>query len=547
MPSTTLKTAVFLAFLFLATPAAAKDTLVIGITQYPSTFHPNIDSMVAKTYVLAATHRDFTIYNPDWKPVCLLCTELPSLENSLARIVTRKDGTKAIDATYTIHEGAKWGDGTPITTKDVLFTWEVGRHREVGTANFELFANDIVDITAHDDRRFTLHFDKVTCDFASIDDFHLIPEHLERAVFEEDPARYQNRTLYDADTTNPGLYSGPYVITEALPGTRISLAPNPYWWGKKPFFKKVTLKIIENSAALSANLLSGDVDMIAGELGMLTDQALVFEKRLQKERPGAYTVMFKPGLIYEHIDFNLDAPELRDVRVRRALIHAIDREALSKHLFAGHQPVAHSNVNPLDNVYSGKFVFYDYDPEKAKDLLKKAGFTDRKLTLEIMTTAGTRTRELVQQVLQSNWRDIGIDVRIRNEPPRVLFGETIRKRKFRHMTMYAWLSAPRNIPRTTLHSSMIPAEENGWAGQNYPGFKNARMDEVLDDMETVCEADKNQALWDEMQQIYTSELPVIPLYFRAEPYILPVWLKGIIPTGHQYPTTYWIEHWTAEQ
>ena len=83
--------------------------------------------------------------------------------------------------------------------------------------------------------------------------------------------------------------------------------------------------------------------MIAGELGLTIDQALAFEKR----HGDRYQVIYKPGLIYEHIDLNLDNPILADLRVRKALIMGLDREALSEQLFAGRQAVADTSVNPL--------------------------------------------------------------------------------------------------------------------------------------------------------------------------------------------------------
>ena len=70
--------------LVLHPPAIAKDTLTIGMTQFPSTFHPNIDSMLAKTYILSATRRPFTVHDPTWKLICMLCTQLPTIENGLA-------------------------------------------------------------------------------------------------------------------------------------------------------------------------------------------------------------------------------------------------------------------------------------------------------------------------------------------------------------------------------------------------------------------------------------------------------------------------------
>ena len=167
--------------------------------------------------------------------------------------------------------------------------------------------------------------------------------------------------------------------------------------------------------------------------------------------------------------------------------------------------------------------------------------------MELMTTAGNKTRELIQQVLQSQWRQVGIGIRIRNEPPRVYFGNTVTYRKFKALAMYAWLSAPESIPRSQLHSTMIPSQENGWSGQNYPGYRNPALDKVLDDVEVQCTEPERQRLWNKLQNIYAEELPVLPLYFRANGYILPKWLTSIKPTGHQYPTANWVEYWGVKE
>jgi peptide/nickel transport system substrate-binding protein len=200
---------------------------------------------------------------------------------------------------------------------------------------------------------------------------------------------------------------------------------------------------------------------------------------------------------------------------------------------------------------------YPFDPDTARTLLDAAGWTDiRKgirhnaagepLRIEIMTTAGNRVRELVEQVIQSNLREVGVDLRIRNQPARVLFGQTIRQREFPGMAMFAWFSTPENIPRTTMHSSMIPTAENGWSGQNYTGFANPVMDEAIDRVEVECGAEAQTRHWTTIQQNYAEQLPVLPLYFRANAFVMPDWLSGVTPTGHQYPSTLWVENWTAK-
>ena len=169
------------------------------------------------------------------------------------------------------------------------------------------------------------------------------------------------------------------------------------------------------------------------------------------------------------------------------------------------------------------------------------------LRLELMTTAGNRSRELVEQVLQSYWRAVGIDIRIRNEPARVFFGRTVSERKFTGLAMFAWISSPESVPRTTLHSDHIPTANNNFAGQNYTGFRNSDMDYILETIETELNRKKRLKLWHRLQTIYANELPVLPLYFRANSFIVPHWLQGVIPTGHQHPTTLWAEHWRTNK
>jgi len=539
---------VLLTALLLAVPAKARDQLVIGVTQYPVTLHPGIESMLAKTYVLAMTRRPLTAYDPDWTLVCMLCERLPTIENKLAVPERTADGRQGVALTYTLRADARWGDGTPVSTEDVLFTWEVGRHPQSGIANAELYRR-ILKIEARDARSFTLHLDRLTFDYNALNDFALLPAHVERPRFAAAPAEYRNRTAYDQDSGNPGLYNGPFRITQAVQGSHIVLEPNVHWQGQKPAFRRIVVRSVENTPALEANLLSGGVDMIPGELGLPLDQAIAFARRNDPR----FAVVFKPGLVYEHIDANLSVPLLADRRLRQALMFATDREAISKQLFDGRQPVAHSSVNPLDGVHAADVPKYSFDPARAARLLDEAGWKrdgavrrnagGEPLILELGTTAGNRTRELVAQVLQAQWRKVGIELRIRTEPPRVFFGSTMTQRRFANLAMYAWYSAPESVPRSTLHSTQIPAEANGWAGQNYPGYVSERMDRLLDAIEVELDRPRRVELWRQMQHLYAEELPALPLFFRADTFILPKGLTGITPTGHQDPSSLWVETW----
>lgn len=535
--------------------AAAARTLTIGLTQFPSTFHPNMELSVAKSYVQGMTLRPLTAYDADWELICMLCVELPTFENggAVRRPGEGENGGDAVSLTYRIRPGATWGDGVPVSTEDVLFTRQVGSHPQSGVGNQELYS-DITGIDVVDDKTFVMHVKKLTFNYNAINDFRLLPAHLEREPFEGDPVNYRTRTTFDRDPINPGLAFGPYRMTEVSPGAYVVLDRNPTWWGEPAAFERIVVRVVENTAALEASLLSGDIDMIAGELGLSIDQALAFEQRNGDD----YRIVYKPGLFYEHLDVRLDNPILKDVRVRRALLYGIDREALVTQLFGGHQPVALSSVSPLDSVFTEDVPTYAYDVERAGALLDEAGWSamrggirhdasGRPLRLEIATTAGNRTRELVEQVVQAQLRAVGVDLVIRNEPARVLFGQTLSRRGFTGLALFGWVSSPENPPRSTLHSEEIPSAANGWSGQNYTGYSNPRMDALLDAIEIELDPERRNAIWAEIQRLYATDLPVLPLYFRSDAHVWPLWLEGVVPTGHLNPSTLWVETWRAAE
>lgn len=537
----------------LASGVTHAKPLTIGITQYPSTLHPAIDAMLAKSYVLGLSQRPFVVFDKDWKPACILCEEVPTFANGGAEKVPLPkdvgDGSgQGVAVTFRIREGMSWADGVPVTVDDVILAWEVGKHPKSGVTEQESYRR-ILEIRRVDDRTFTLINDRVEYRYNLLA-LTALPAHIEREVFEADPERYKNETRYVTAPTTPGLYNGPYRITSLTAGTALALERNAHWPATKPAFDRIIIRAIGNTAALEANLRSGGIDYIAGELGLSIDQATALERRMKSR----YRFSYRPGLIYEHIDVNLDHPALKDVRVRQALLFGANREAVSQALFGGRQPVADASVAPNDPAVSNSVPKYPYELKRAAALLNEAGWPlDAKgqrrnsagdlLSFDFMTTAGNRLRELAQQALQSDWAKLGIVVNIRNQPARVFFGETVTKRKFNGLAMYAWLSAPENPPRSSLHSSMIPTADNAWSGQNYPGYNNPEMDALLDQIEVELDAEKRYALWARLQHIYATDLPALPFYFRAQPFVIPLWLTGIEPTGHQFSTTLWVENW----
>ena len=529
--------------------AQPRDSLTIGLSQYPSTLHPNIETMAAKSYVLGMVRRPLTAYDADWALVCILCVALPTLENGGAVLETTPDGKSGIRVTYTLRPGLRWGDNTPITAADFAFAWEAGRDPATGFGPAEFYRSAYEFITDAPDR-FTLRFDRVTFEFASMGDFQPLPAHVERPIWQAGPASYRTRTQYETNPTNPALWSGPYRVSAVQPGAGLTLERNAAWAGPAPAFRSIRIRTVENSVAMEAQLLAGQLDMVAGELGLPVEQAAALQRRVGNR----FQFHFQPGLIYEHIDANLDNPILADRRVRQALLHAIDRPRIVAQLFEGRQTVARGGVNPLDRMADPEVRDYPFDAARAAALLEEAGWRSgpdgirrnaagERLTLDFMTTAGNRSREQVQQVLAAMWRAVGIETRIRNEPPRVFFAETVSRRRFTGLIMYAWVSAPENVPRSALHSEEIPRAERNFSGQNYTGFRSAEMDALLEALPITLDPEARRPLWRRLQAIQNEELPTLPLWFRQDAHVWPAWLEGVRPTGHLNYSSLWVEQW----
>ncbi len=213
-------------------------------------------------------------------------------------------------------------------------------------------------------------------------------------------------------------------------------------------------------------------------------------------------------------------------------------------------------VSLRDFGYAADVKEYRYDPARARALLDQAGFkpgpdgirlspSGQRLSFELRTTAGLQVRELVQQILQSQWKDIGAEATIRNEPARTFFGETLRKRSFTGIVLYAQASKPEQSPVIFLGSANIPRVDNNFGGSNFPGYASPAMDKLIAAMEVELDPTKRGAIWHDMQALYAEDLPQMPLYFNANAFLIPKWLKGVVPTGHAYPTSYWIERWRA--
>ncbi len=538
----------------------SNNELKIGISQEFETFNPLISNMMATTYMSRMVLRGLTTINADGKWIPQLVKEVPSFENKKASI-KKVNGKDRVVAEWEILDNATWGDGTPVTCADFDFATKVAASNNVSIPDKETYSQvEKISWDEKNPKKCTFTYDKVRWDFYMLGTFFPVPKHLEEPVFKKYGSQkegYEKNSLYTKDPTNVGLYNGPYVVSRIQLGDHVTFIPNSKFYGEAPKIKKIIVKLIPNTGTLEANLRSGTIDLIS-TMGFALDQALAFEKKVKEEKLG-YQVLFQPSTVYEHIDLNLDNPFLKDIKVRKALLYSINKDDLVNALFEGKQQPAIHLITPKDPWYTddpSKVTLYKYNKREADRLLDEAGWKmgedgfrtkdGKKLSFTIMTTAGNKTRELVQVYLQNQWKQVGIDVTAKNEPARVFFGETTRKRKFDSMALFAWVSSPESSPKVTLHSSKIPSAKNGYSGQNQMGWVNKKVDDLTTQLEAELDHSKRVSMVHEILKYYTDEVPVIPLYYRSDVAVIPTQMKGYRLTGHQFPETNDIEKWSLE-
>ncbi len=541
-----------LAAVFLLSGAAeAKDSLVIGVAQFPASLHPYISAQTVQYFTIGFALRPVSAFDAAGKRVCLICETLPTLDNGLAKIENLPEGARGLAVTIKIRPGLAWGDGEPVTAKDIAFTWNLARQPTSGFITTYAWSRATrVDVV--DDRTAVLHLDQTYVTYQMWD--YLLPEHLEgKLAAGTGPTAamdYINHTNYAVSPLNPGLWNGPYVVSGYQSGVSVELSPNPHWPGPAPAIKHISVRLVDNTAALAANLLSGDVDFSPSGIGITTDQAVA----LERDHPEQFQFFYRKGLSYERIDMQEANKPLADFRVRKALLLATDRKTLIDRLFYGHATPALSWINELEPNFTTDVPSYPFDPVQARTLLKEAGYTpgpdgiarnaagDR-LSFEFSTTSGNRIRELSQQVMQNQWKAIGVEVFIKNQPSRTFFGDTMRKRAFTGLAEYA-NSGRVGLPATPYYNSRsIPTQANNYTGQNWSGFDNPEMDRAMQAAEVELDPAKQRALWTTMQNVYAAALPELPLYFRQDPDIVPAWLKGYEATGKEDYQSFYAENW----
>jgi peptide/nickel transport system substrate-binding protein len=557
-----------------AKPAAGGGRITIVMGQQPDTLMPRIGSMMARTEVLGAIHTRAVVSDDQGKFVAMGAEEVPSFQNGGAKWVGDGDD-KHLEVTFKIKKGLKWHDGTPVTSKDVKFAWTLLMNPKfkVDDRSQEIRVN-AVDTVDDQTVVFKYHSPKQARDIATkghmglpAEDFKdwkeqkepigdplymlvgdwafFLPEHILGKV---DPAAIESHEF-----TRKPVLAGPYKFKEWVPDQSITLEAVPDHVLGAPKIANVVFRIIKDSNAQLAALQAGEIDVVTQVQGLDVDKAPDLDRIAAA---GQFKVHYVPGSPWEHVDLNLDNEHLKDKNVRKAIAHGINREQLVERVLFGKTKVAHSWVQPGLPPWAwdeSALVKYTYDAGKSKELLQTAGYAPgpdgilakggKKLQLKLSTTDQT-LRKNTAQVIQAQLKAIGIGVELEFLPGRGLFENKgpLKTRTF-DLGMYTWLSQLDPNREDYMHSKNIPSEKNNFAGNNYPGYKNPRVDELASKGASLIDETERKPIYAELQKIWTDDLPVLPLYQRVVVAVQRTRLQNFKPTPSSTPETWNIHEW----
>ena len=515
--------------------------LNIGTLEFPDILSFDYSLRVASQFALGPVLRPLVLPGADLRFACELCDQLPDIPNG--GIVVQADG--GLIVTYHLRKDWYWGDGVPVTAQDFAFTIELARTPKTGFVRSSIYA-DIQKVETPDPLTLRLTFSKTRYDAGQLR-ITPLPEHIERKVLDRVGAEhYAQETMYVKQPALPGLWNGPYLVTDFKLRDHIIYRRNPFWRGTKPQFDDVILRAIDNTAALEQNLLSGDIDYGRG-------LSLGFADRLIKNHNPDFSVDLVPSTGRQMLQVSPHNSWLADPRIRRALVLALDRDTMAhQHLGSAFEP-AFSFLPEADPFFSKPaHDALAFDPMTARALLDELGLgigpdgirqnqQGERLQIDLMIGAGDPAGALLAVFLQSAWRDIGIDIHILPREQGEVYRQA-RELSYSGLLEQSWITAPGDPPRLVFHSSSIPAKANHFSGGNQSGYANPEMDVLIDRARLEIDPVLRRTLMARIQVLYVRDLPEIPLFITAVPYVRPKALTGLT----FYPVdvgTYRIEDW----
>ncbi|MDH0871340.1 peptide ABC transporter substrate-binding protein [Agrobacterium pusense] len=484
----------------MAQGGTPKGQMILGFSQEPTVFNPHLMHIEVDDGVHYALFDTLFVANPDGLYTPSLCAEVPSVENG----GISKDG---LEWRVKLKDGITWHDGKPFTAEDVKFTLEL-----MVDPNFNAWRRTgytlVKDITVVSPTELTWKMEKPFAPFPSILAVtFILPKHAFDGVADKNTAPFNNAPIG----------TGPFKLTSRMPGDRIEFEPNASYFGDGPYLEKFIIKYVPDITVLYTQFQTGDIDVFG--MTWISPDNYDEASKLPKRK-----VEVMPAASVECIAFNTAHPALKDPAVRQAVYHALDKATIIEQLYYG-LPVATDSYVPQQSFYyNANLPKHEYDVEKAKDILEKAGWVAGgdgirvkdgvRLSFTNSTTTGNHLREQLQQFLQQSLAMAGIEMKISNMPSAVLFGDFWMMSQFESV-LHGEQFLVGSDPDVSNYFMSTASAAKGGSGLNFWQFVSPEADELLVKGATTFVPEERQAVYFRIQEIIREELPFLPIYQKV--------------------------------
>lgn len=322
-----------------------------------------------------------------------------------------------------------------------------------------------------------------------------------------------------AEAARRPIGSGPYRLREFVPDDHVALAPFPDAYGGAPSNSGLLFKVVPDETMRGLELRNRSVDMVINDLSPDVINDLAHSPTL--------SVVTMPGTDYAYIGFNLRDPSLRDVRVRQAISHAVDTDAIVRYLRRGFARPATGIVPSMSWAYEADVRRYPHDPAAARRLLDEAGFPDpdgpggqARLHLTLKTSTDERYR-LQAAVIQQNLADVGIALEIRSYEFATLMADVIRGNVQLYTLQFVGVTDP-DMLRRVFASTQVPP-----AGFNRGHYANAEVDALIDQAGRALDEPARRDLYRRVQQLVAEDVPYVSLWAKTNVAVAQRDLAGV--------------------
>ncbi|HET9392866.1 MAG TPA: peptide ABC transporter substrate-binding protein [Candidatus Rubrimentiphilum sp.] len=530
-------TALGVALLLLASACAkqnggttAKPTGILRVANYvePTSLNPLLATNTGENFLSSLAFNLLVTLNDKGNQVPDLAARVPSVEN-------HGISTDGRTITYYLRHGVTWQDGAPFTSADVKFSWQAvmnPNNNVVERRGYDQVASvdtpDPYTVVFHLKQPFAPFVDTV---FGESDDpFRIVPKHL--------LARYPNINRIPFNQKPIG--TGPFQVVRWYRGDHVEYAANPHYFGGAPKLRTILVYTVPDGNTQMAELRSHGSDLLL-DISATTYHGLT--------EVGGVKALLVKAPSYTSIVFNFKRPPLDDIRVRRAIVAAINDPRLVRDVTFGTATVAVADLSDFYWAFDSSLKPAAYDPSLAGRLLDQAGWRrdasgmrskgGRKLSLQLVYGAGSATAQGIAVEVQSDLRRAGIDVPIKIYPYSMLYatqqlGGILQSGKF-DLAEYAWVAGADPDNSSQWLCKMAPPK-----GNNIGSY----CDPALDAAETAAlnhfDRPTRKRAYSRIESLLIGDAPAAFNYYTKRRYGLNPNLQNFSPNGIS-------EGWNANQ